>query len=257
MTRLSPAEQLLHELGVSEPREIHLEAIAWHVGVRVKYEPLESCEARILGYGNRAIATIDPHRGNRRRARFSLAHELGHWRYHRGKSFVCRPDDIGNATRSPLDPERVADAYAADLLMPGYLFKPLARKSRTTTFELVENLSKTFETSLTATALRIVDFGPEPAMLICHTSSGRKWFKAGRDIPQWWFPRDELDAESYAFDVLFGHSDRSRRALIDADAWFDRGGADRYQLYEQSVRISDVEILTLLLFKDEGMLAGA
>jgi len=255
--RLSPAEQLLQELGVSEPREIHLEAIAWHVGVRVKYEPLKSCEARILGYGDRAIATIDPGRGNRRRVRFSLAHELGHWRHHRGKSFVCRPDDIGNAARSPLDPERVADAYAADLLLPGYLFGPLARKSRATCFDLVANLSDEFDASLTATALRIVDFGPEPAMLICHTSSGRKWFKAGKDIPPCWFPRDELDADSYAFDVLFGHSKRSRRVLIDADAWFDRAGADRYQLYEQSVRISDEEILTLLLFKDEGMLNSA
>lgn len=257
MIGLSPAEQLLQELGVSEPSEIHLEAIAWHVGVRVKYEPLENCEARILGYGNRAIATIDPRKGNRQRVRFSLAHELGHWRHHRGKSFVCRSDDIGNAARSPLDPERVADAYAADLLMPEYLFKPHARKSKTTSFELVESLSDAFQTSLTATALRLVDFGPEPAMLISHTRSGRKWFKAGKDIPSRWFPRDELDADSYAFDVLFGNLGSSRRALIDADAWFDRSGADQYQLFEQSMRVGDGEILTLLLFKDEKMLAGA
>jgi hypothetical protein len=43
-------------------------------------------------------------------------------------------------------------------------------------------------------------------------------------------------------------------APAGADAWFDRRDAERFELCEQSVRISENEILALPLFKDEEML---
>lgn len=46
---LSPAEQLLQDLGVTEPKEIDLEAIAFHVNARIRYRPLDGCEACIVG----------------------------------------------------------------------------------------------------------------------------------------------------------------------------------------------------------------
>ena len=45
---LTQAERLLQELGVTEPGEIDLEAIAYHVNARVRYRPLDGCEARIV-----------------------------------------------------------------------------------------------------------------------------------------------------------------------------------------------------------------
>jgi hypothetical protein len=41
---------------------------------------------------------------------------------------------------------------------------------------------------------------------------------------------------------------------IGADAWFDRPEAARYEVHEQSTRISADEILTLVLIGDEAML---
>ena len=81
---LTPAERLLQELGITEPNEIELDAIAHHVGACVRYRPLQGCEARIIGTGDRAIITVksDSHP---RRKRFSIAHELGHWYHHRGQ----------------------------------------------------------------------------------------------------------------------------------------------------------------------------
>lgn len=82
---LSPAERLLQQLGVTEPDEIDLEAIAYYVNARVRYRPLDGCEARIIGKGDQAIITVNTNSGYRRK-RFSIAHELGHWHHHRGKS---------------------------------------------------------------------------------------------------------------------------------------------------------------------------
>lgn len=253
MSPLQPAEKLLQSLGVTQPQEIDLEAIAYDQGAIVKYRPLEGCEARIVGFGERAIITVDD-RALPSRVRFSTAHELGHWQNHRGRSLICRPEDIGNARRRALDPERIADNYAADLLLPPYLFVPRANALGRTTIENIEALANEFSASITATAIRFVEYGPEPAMLVCHSSEGRKWFNRPRHIPERWFPRKELDSDSLAFDVLFGRQRRSRRALMDAETWFDRAEAVRYELLEQSVRIADDEILTLLVFKDDEML---
>lgn len=59
MTPPTAAEQILQALGIEEPGEIDLEAVAWHMGVTVRYRPLDGCEARIIGNGARAIATIN------------------------------------------------------------------------------------------------------------------------------------------------------------------------------------------------------
>lgn len=251
---LTPSEILLQELGVTDPGEIDLEAIAWYQGVTVKYRSLDGCEARIIGVGDKAVVTIHSERGVARQ-RFSLAHELGHWHHHRGQSFICRSDEIGNQSSKMPEHEKVADAYAANLLMPWYLFSPLARALKRPSIEGIKMLGDRFKSSLTATAIRFVESNVRPTMIVCHNHNGRKWFKRSKDVPERWFPRSDLDSDSYAFDVLFDSRGEHAPALIDASAWFDRQEADRYEIREQTVAIGNGDILTLLLIDDENMLA--
>ncbi len=253
MNRLSPAENLLRDLGVTAAKDIDIEAIAYHVRAIVKYRPLNGCEGRIIGTNDRAVITVNS-QAIPARQRFSVAHELGHWHHHRGRTLMCLSDDISNHTKGALNPERVADGYAADLLMPRFLLRPMAKEIGKVSFQAVEALRREFKTSITATAIRLVEYGPEPAILIRHTMKGRKWFTRSGDIPRKWFPRNELDAGSDAMEVLYGRAERSSRSLIGADAWFDRRDAEKYELYEETRRIADGEILTLLVFKDAEML---
>jgi hypothetical protein len=256
MTRdgLSPSERVLHELGITDPREIDLESIAWHLSARVKLADLDGCEARIIGYHGRAIIRVDS-RIRRRRRRFSIAHELGHWHHHRGRMLVCRAEDIGSRNPGTPEIERLADAYAADLLLPRYLFVPLSRQHAKLSFRAVRDLADLFDTSLTATAIRFVESRHSPAMLVCHGHQGRKWFTRSPDVPTRWFPRDDLDPESFAFDLLFGQGqEEPHPRLIGADAWFERDEAGRHELHEHSIRTADDEVLTPLLFSREGML---
>ena len=87
MTYLAPAERLLQELGITEPEEIDLEAIAFHLGACVRFRKLDGCEARIIGCNHAAIITIGEDCSYRRK-RFSLAHEIGHWTHHKGQTPV-------------------------------------------------------------------------------------------------------------------------------------------------------------------------
>ena len=254
MTSLSAPERVLRELGITDPREIDLEAIAWHLGARIKRCELDGCEARIIGRRDRAIIRVN--RSSRpRRQRFSIGHELGHWHYHRGQMLICRSEDIGNRQQGTARLERVADSYAADLLLPRYLFVPISRQYDEASFRTVRELGDLFEVSLSATAIRLVESRHSPAVLVCHGPEGRKWFVRSNDVPARWFPRDELDRDSFAFDLLFGQGPEERHPrLIGADAWFDRDEAQRYEIHEHSVRTADDEILTLLMLAEDGML---
>jgi hypothetical protein len=249
---VTPAERLLRELGITEPAEIDLEAIAFHVGARVRKRALTGCEAHILGCADRAIITVNKNSSPRRR-RFSIAHELGHWCHHRGKTLICRADDY--RPRDAMSPEKVADSYAADLVMPRYLFQPCARRYGRLNFDAVVKLADSFETSLTATAIRLVDLDHSPAFVISHGPGGRNWFSRAPSVPRRWFPRDDLDPESFAFGILFGgQADDPVPRKIGADAWFDRSEAERYIVYEQTVRISKTDVLSLILVTEEKML---
>jgi hypothetical protein len=241
------------DLGITEPDSIDVEAIAWDEGVRVQYGDLSGCEARLVGVGDRGIVTIRKG-SDERRKRFSLAHELGHWNYHRGRSFSCRADDWVDGYSTKPTEEREADGYAADLLMPTYMFKPLARAVKRPTFDGIQELANQFRTSLTATAIRLVDINVWPLLLVCHSERGRVWFKRSKDIPDRWFPQKELDDDSIAFDRLFGNKDRIRSQKINADAWFDRREAERFDIVEDAIRISSSQVLTLLWLENDEML---
>ncbi|WP_065376787.1 ImmA/IrrE family metallo-endopeptidase [Ensifer adhaerens] len=256
---MSPAERVIEELGITEPHEIDLEVIAFHLGATIKFCSLDGCEACIMGYGDKAIIRVSDTVSPQRR-RFSIGHELGHWCHHRGRPLFCKQEDIGGSDRtgkpSPKKAEeRVADGYAGDLLMPRSVFRLVARQFKALNFETIRKVAGEFDTSLTATAIRFVDMDHTPSMIVCHGLNGRKWFSRSKSVPERWFPKTDLDSESPAFDILHGKAPESKfSSRIGADAWFDQFDADRYEIMEQTIRTFDGEILTLLIFKDEKML---
>lgn len=252
MKRLHPAEKLLKSYGITEPKEIDLEAIAFDLGVKIRLRHLQGCEARIVGSEERAIVSLNK-RGSEERRRFSLAHELGHWHHHRGQRLTCRVDDYQPFHKKRT--EQLADDYAASLLMPTYLFNPLANQFKKPTFKTIDALKEEFQSSFTATSIRLADSDLWPTMIVCHAPDGRKWFHPSPSVPKRWFPRDELDPESSAMDVLYGaegYDTYPKR--VGADAWFDRQEAARFEILEQSAPIDNGKILSILTFTDEKML---
>lgn len=253
----SAAEKLLKAYGIVRPEDIDLEAIAWGLGAKVKYRPLKCCEARICGHGDRAIISIDNGKLPQRR-RFSLGHEIGHWIYHRGQLLICRSEEIGGFAgfrRGPVSPEGVADQFASDLILPSYILTPILKDYRTLNLKAVKEIATTFKASMTATAIKLVQSNRFHAMLVCHGTLGREWFLRPPCVPDRWFPQDDLDRESYAFEALFGSKvEQSHPRKIGADAWFDRAEAKNYEIFEHTFPLPNNKILTLLTFTDENMM---
>jgi hypothetical protein len=74
-----------------------------------------------------------------------------------------------------------------------------------------------FQASLTATLINLVKLDILPIVIVCHNRQRRRWFRRANMVPGWWFPREDLDAESFAFGMLFGGvgEDRSSSATWD------------------------------------------
>lgn len=243
---------VLEELGISEPEDIRIEAIAEYCGATIVYGLLEGCEARILGHGDRAIITVSS-RSVRGRQRFSAGHELGHWMCDRGKvAFAC-DENVLRTEWSADNPERRANRYAVDLLLAEPIFSRYA-KNRQITFETVRELANKFQTSLTPTAIRLVELGSYPAMIICNALGRRRWFIRGRNVPEVLWPRETPGRDTVAYDLLNRKAETAGAMDVCAEGWFDHQDALRYALREDSMRITGELVLSLLWWKDERQL---
>jgi hypothetical protein len=247
-SRFGSPDDLLKHLGVEEPDQIDIEAIAFHCGAAVRYAKLTSCAARIVGVENRSIITVnlfDP----TPRKRFSIGHELGHWMHDRGiVGFSCIPKDM-RADWGGANKEARANRYASTLLMPRYLFEPRLMASK---FDMrtIEGLAKVFGTSITATALRAIELTDAPAILACYNQAGRVWVKRSSGVPFDVTPHYSVHQDAFAFDLLFGNSPSMHSGReIDASKWLGHAAAHRYRLVEHTIKVQK-HVLCLLTWSD-------
>jgi Zn-dependent peptidase ImmA (M78 family) len=250
--RLS-ASKLLERLGIDRPEDIDVDAIAYVCGAVVLREKLHGSAARILGIGDKAFITIDSESPGARQ-RFSTAHELGHWMIDRGtlSGFECTEKSFVGGW-SPDDPERRANRFAADLLMPEPMFAPAA-EGREITFETVRTLCEQFRTSLTATAIRLVESGSFPSILVCSNSKGIKWKVRDRDLPEAIQLRETPGRYTNAAELLSGCKSVQNPINVQASDWFAHRRSKYYEIHEDSLLVGGEYVLTLLWWKNEQQL---
>jgi hypothetical protein len=249
----SPSD-LLEELGIEDPSDIQLEAIAQYCHATILYEPLEGAEARLIGYGSRALITVNSLSSSQRQ-RFSAAHELGHWMWDRGKmAFDCGPKmltDTGLPSEKLEDnPERRANRYAVDLLLPGRMFEHRAA-NRDLTLATVRELASEFQTSLTATAMRLVELTPAAAMLVCTEPGRRKWYFRSPRVPQLLRPGHGVHPSTAAHEILHTGVPAVGPRELPCDAWIEFENPKNHRLIEDAVRVGPQIVLSLLWWKDE------
>ena len=162
------ARAVLRDAGVPEP-PVPVESIARGLGIELSYRPLEGDISGLLRReGNRVVIGINSLESPARQ-RFTVAHELGHFRLHKGYEVIVDKLVRLNLRVTPGGPlatpeeEREANYFAAELLMPARLVEARARelvgKKQTLVSDerLVEDLARQFDVSRQAMLYRLVN----------------------------------------------------------------------------------------------------
>jgi hypothetical protein len=246
------AEDLISEFGITTPDEIDIEAIAYDRGIEISYDELHGCEATLVGFGNKAIATINPS-PSRGRERFSVAHEIGHWQMHRGKTFRCRSDDIVQNYSSDNLREKEADEFASHLPMPTQIFLPAIRAANRPGLNDLQVIANDFEVSLQAISIRLASLDTLPVIVACYSANKMLWFNMAPHVPRRWWLKSRLDEDSFAYDVLHNGNSHTQPRKQSADAWFENDDADQYELLEQAIPSIRGQVLALLYLSDSEM----
>lgn len=255
MTPGQRAEALIAELYISDPKDLDVEAIAIDAGITIEYRDLVGCEATLAGYKGRAIASVKPS-SVRGRERFSIGHELGHWKMHRGQSFRCRVEEVDVNILANRVIERDADQFAAHLLMPGPLFNPAVKSIGQPSFREIEKLAADFQTSTLATSLRLVNVDTLPVVLACYSKTGKRWGIPAAHVPRRWFLKNELDPDSFAYDLLAQGKEIAGLRKQSGEVWFQNSDAEDHELFEHCIPYRNGDVLVLLYLSKAMMDAG-
>ncbi len=146
------------------PHPLDLEALAKRWGVKsIEERDIES-DAMLLpsGSGYSIVLKKASQENLVRRQRFSLAHELGHLLLQKSEKSGASLKYRGHGYSD--EEERICDQIAAEILMPRMAFyedgwlEGWSLKS-------LRTLANTYDTSLPATAVRMVDLMPEEALM--------------------------------------------------------------------------------------------
>lgn len=247
------AHDLLRQLWIESPNEIDLVALAHRAGsLRIEVGGLDNADGRIVASGTGG-GTIRVKAGlNPGRRRFTIAHEIGHHVLH-SRDGLDRDDTAKNfRIWNDLGEEAEANLFAAELLMPEFLFKPRATKTAPS-LASIDRLASEFSTSTMATAFQYATHTIEQLALVVTIGGKVNWFHRAKDF----WPRiriGTLHPHSAAGEIATGKSgDTKKMVSVSAYAWLsDFENDERKQIMEDSRYLDWYDcIVTLLWLYDD------
>jgi hypothetical protein len=229
------ARRVLAELDVSDPRLGKIETLAYLRGLEVREAPLKGARANLVRIGSRGMVTISEALATDER-RFAIAHELGHFELHKDESYLglCTGEQL-IADYESGGTEAEANTFAAELLMPGELFEPRT-DARDVTWDVPRRLAEEFEVTLTAAALRFVEFSAERTALVYSKEGKVKWARRSRTFGGIVERGAKLDSYSLAIEAFEGKPLPLQPETVDASAWNPNASADE-MMREHSIHL--------------------
>jgi Zn-dependent peptidase ImmA (M78 family) len=177
------ARDLLKQLEIEVPDDIF--EILKILGIEYDEVPLsEGIDGALLCESGNYGILVNSHIAYEARKRFTIGHELGHYwipEHHDTFNRKCLNSDIGAFDNKKNIIEYEADIFSAEFLMPEELFKKYVQLLDPSLIS-IEKLAEKYKTSLTATALRFVEFTLEPCALILMEDKKVRWSKKSKSF---------------------------------------------------------------------------
>lgn len=254
------AAKLLRRFGLSDPRQFVLEDLAMALGVLVVNASLQGAEARLVRQNTKKgvirVSKDIPEEGRRR---FAIGHELGHWEQHQHISqlSLCLSSEVVGYRGSREELE--ANAFSACLLMPRSFLRETYPAAPS--LELVRAISEELVTTMTATAVRVVETTKDPCLVVFTDAESKRvqWWKRADRCPEVWLESCQSISDlSLTNEVLDGSQGFDGVEAVDPAAWFRHiNGYERYTVYEESMRLGSYPtVITLLSIDDRSGTQG-
>lgn len=163
------ATEVLRDAGVHKA-PVNVGDIAKHLGAVVRLAPDEGSISGMLYRDGRQVIIGVNARDVPTRQRFTIAHEIGHLRLHRGRPMILDHKvhadirvDLRDTTLPSSREEVQANAFAAELLMPEEYVREAVAKAPKRALKsddaLVSHLHKIFDVSRDAMVYRLINLG--------------------------------------------------------------------------------------------------
>lgn len=251
----SLAAKLLIETGaMSAP--VDLSKVTHAKGILVKEDDCEGYSGMLVVVNDKALISVKKSVRESGRKRYTIAHELGHYVLpdhitKDNKVFRCSDDQL-NAFGKNKTKEVEANIFASELLMPEQLFKPRVLNDDITK-KLIRELTEEFQTSLTATCIRMVNCRAEYS-LVCSEDSRVKWFCRGEEFPYYLntTPGSPLHQDSFAAHFFETSKTNENFYEVPLEAWIDdRRARSSAVLKETVIGIPSYNAALSILFVDQ------
>jgi Zn-dependent peptidase ImmA (M78 family) len=184
------------------------------------------------------------------RVRFTIAHEIAHYvlPHHGVNDSICRTKDVESWDESLPEEECEANVFAGELLIPEVLLEASVSRGKPT-FEMIRDLSRTFDTSLTASAYRAMGLTTFRAAIVWSTGGVIRWFKASEEFEAFVAVHDRVPEGTYACVevcrclTICELSKRICGLLVLVDA--------THYIFEHSVSLPSYDSVLTLLYIEE------
>lgn len=241
------ARRELDLLKIEALDEISIEDIAARRDLFVTDGELDGADGRTVPHDGAGVIRVRRNITQPARRRFVIAHELGHWVLEGpGRISSCSSRDLLEYGEGNV--EAAANYFAAELLMPGKLVRPLCNVPPG--FSAIKEVARRCNTTVTASAVRFVQLSPEACALVWSENSKVKWVTRSADFEGWIDRGRTLSGLSHAGDVFGGKSISEDPQPVPQHAWVAQrvhGGRD---LWEETLDFSTFgATLTLLWFQ--------
>lgn len=179
------------------------------------------------------INTARGNRPNSPKGRFTLAHELGHYFIPHHRLALMRGTMQPHGSINYLIDneswkiEREADGFASKLLMPENSIKAFV-SGREFDFQVLQDIAGVFQVSLSAAALRFVEIGNHPIMVVYGVDKMIRWVRKSEDFPFWRLRYGNGKGDRVPNNTVMGtyfyendDSDCKSEETVYAEDWFD------------------------------------
>jgi len=249
---LTEADRIWSLYGFKSPDEMVLEDLAMAMNIFVVDARLDSAAARLVRKGDYGLIRVSNELRFSSQRRFAIAHEIGHFRLHKKVSqlLACTETDLRASYRSsPYEIE--ASIFAGALLMPTDLFRERVdrRPPRAT---VISDLTKQFDSSLTATALRYVETSKDYCVFVVSENGKVRWWRTSDSFgnhDHWLENRSSLPRYSAAAQYFRDSEAPDHPVEVDFKDWFgEMPDIDADYVLEQAIPLPSFDQVISLIW---------